>query len=69
MADMKNVTDFENILSEKYGKKGTEKRDSYDANSLAFRLGVMLKEARIRKASISASFSIAPPLGLEPRTL
>ena len=46
MADMKNVTDFEDILIGTYGKKGTEKRDKYDADSLAFRLGVMLKEAR-----------------------
>lgn len=43
---MKNVTDFEDILIETYGKKETEKRNKYDADSLAFRLGVMLKEAR-----------------------
>lgn len=43
---MKNVTDLEDILIGKYGKKGTERRDRYDANSLAFRLGVMLKQAR-----------------------
>ena len=43
---MKNITDFEDILIEKYGKKGTTSRDKYDADSLAFRLGVMLKEAR-----------------------
>jgi len=43
---MENVTDFENILIQKYGKKGTAKRDKYDADSLAFRLGVMLKEER-----------------------
>ena len=43
---MKNVTDFEDLLKEKYGKKGTVQRDKYDSNSLAFRLGVMLKEAR-----------------------
>jgi len=43
---MKNITDFEEILTKKYGKKGTIKRDKYDADSLAFRLGVMLKEAR-----------------------
>lgn len=41
-----NITDFEEILGEKYGKKGSEKRDEYDSESLAFRLGVMLKEAR-----------------------
>ena len=43
---MKNVTDFEELLEEKYGKKGTQPRDKYDAESLAFRLGVMLKKAR-----------------------
>jgi DNA-binding XRE family transcriptional regulator len=43
---MKNITDFEDLLIEKYGKKGTPDRDKYDAESLAFRLGVMLKEAR-----------------------
>lgn len=43
---MKNITDFEDILNEKYGKKGNPKRDKYDADSLAFRLGIMLKEAR-----------------------
>ncbi len=43
---MKNITDFEDILKEKYGEKGTSARDIYDADSLAFRLGVMLKEAR-----------------------
>ncbi len=43
---MKNITDFEDILTEKYGEKGTLSRDKYDAGSLAFRLGVMLKEAR-----------------------
>lgn len=43
---MKNVTDCEDLLEEKYGKKGTHLREKYDAESLAFRLGVMLKEAR-----------------------
>ena len=32
---MKNVTDFEDILIGKYGKKGTESRDKYDQDSLA----------------------------------
>jgi ribosome-binding protein aMBF1 (putative translation factor) len=43
---MKNTTSFEEILVNKYGNKGTEPRDKFDADSLAFRLGVMLKEAR-----------------------
>lgn len=49
---MKNTTDFEDILVAKYGKKGSAKRDKYDAESLAFRLGVMLKEAR-KEASLT----------------
>ncbi len=43
---MKNITNFEDLLIDKYGAKGTPKRDKFDANSLASRLGVMLKEAR-----------------------
>ena len=43
---MKNIKRFEDILAEKYGEKGTPSRDKYDADSLAFRLGIMLKEAR-----------------------
>jgi len=43
---MKNVTDFEDLLKEKYGEIGVPTRDNYEADSLAFRLGVMLKEAR-----------------------
>ena len=43
---MKNVTDFEDLLKNNYGEKGTPLRDKFDADSLAFRLGVMLKEAR-----------------------
>lgn len=43
---MKNITKFEDLLTEKYGEKGTPSREKYDSESLAFRLGVMLKEAR-----------------------
>jgi len=43
---MKNITNFEDLLREKYGEKGTATRDKFEADSLAFRLGVMLKEAR-----------------------
>ena len=43
---MKNITKFQDILTNKYGEKGTPEREKYDADSLAFRLGVMLKEAR-----------------------
>ena len=43
---MNSVTDFDDLLKEKYGNKGTARRDKYDADSLAFRLGVMLKQAR-----------------------
>ena len=37
---------FNEILDEQYGPKGTPARDKYEADSLAFRIGVMLKEAR-----------------------
>ena len=43
---MKQVTNFEELLEAKYGSKGSPDRDRFDTNSLAFRLGVMLREAR-----------------------
>ena len=43
---MKKITNFEDLLLDKYGKKGSPLRDNFDADSLAFRIGVMLKEAR-----------------------
>ena len=49
---MNNTTDFEDLLRGKYGEKGTPERDKFDADSLAFRLGVMLKDAR-KEANIT----------------
>ena len=43
---IKQTTNFEDKLIGKYGKKGSAQRDEYDLQSLAFRVGVMLKEAR-----------------------
>ncbi len=43
---MKKLTTFEEHLDKHRGKKGTESRTKFDSDSLAFRLGVMLKEAR-----------------------
>lgn len=43
---MKELTSFEEHLTRHRGAKGTESRAKFDADSLAFRLGVMLKEAR-----------------------
>jgi ribosome-binding protein aMBF1 (putative translation factor) len=43
---MRNTIKLEDLLIKKYGEKGTPARDKYDLDSLAFRLGVMLKQAR-----------------------
>ena len=45
---MKKLTSFEEHLNKYYGKKGTTKRDKFESDSLAFRLGEMLKEERKR---------------------
>jgi HTH-type transcriptional regulator/antitoxin HipB len=44
---MKKIKTFDQLLDQKYGKKGSSERDQFDADSLAFRLGAMLKEARV----------------------
>jgi DNA-binding XRE family transcriptional regulator len=43
---MTKLTSFEDHLTINRGAKGTESRLKFDADSLAFRLGIMLKEAR-----------------------
>ena len=42
---MNKLTSFDEHLTKHRGAKGTESRAKFDADSLAFRLGVMLKEA------------------------
>jgi len=49
---MKKLTSFETHLNKRYGKKGTPGREKYEAESLAFRLGEMLKEER-KKAKLT----------------
>ena len=49
---MKKMISFEEHLNKQYGKKGTKKRDNYEYESLAFRLGEMLKEER-KKAKLT----------------
>ena len=43
---MKKITSFEEHLEKEYGKKGTPEREKFEADAMAFRLGVLLKEAR-----------------------
>lgn len=43
---MIKLTSFEDHLTKHRGKKGSDSRVKFDSDSLAFRLGVMLQEAR-----------------------
>ena len=45
---MKKLTTFEEHLDKQYGKKGAIRRDEFESDSIAFRLGEMLKEERIK---------------------
>ena len=49
---MKKLKSFENHLDKQYGKKGTLRREKFERDSLAFRLGEMLKEER-KKANLT----------------
>jgi hypothetical protein len=44
---MKNTRSFDQLLDDNYGKQGGPVRDKFDADSIALRLGVMLKETRV----------------------
>ena len=41
-----NLTSFTDHLDEQYGKKGSDKRNKYEEEFEAFKLGVMLQELR-----------------------
>lgn len=45
---VKNITTFDEILDNKYGKRGARKREKWEQEFEAFRLGVLLEEARIK---------------------
>ena len=45
-AKNKNVTTLDEILDNKYGKRGAAEREQWEQEFEAFRLGVMLEQAR-----------------------
>lgn len=45
---MKKITTFEEHLDKQYGKKGSERRNKFEADSISFRLGEMLREERTK---------------------
>ncbi|NOX18914.1 MAG: helix-turn-helix transcriptional regulator [Chlorobi bacterium] len=49
---MKKITTFDEHLEKQYGKKGSKRREKFEADSLAFRLGEMLREER-KKAKLT----------------
>ena len=44
-----NITTFDQLLDEKYGGKEAPKREQWEQEFEAFRLGVMIEEARTKK--------------------
>jgi len=47
-AENKNLTTLDELLDKKYGKRGTPKREKWEQEFEAFRLGALLEEARIK---------------------
>jgi HTH-type transcriptional regulator / antitoxin HipB len=45
---LKKITTFEEHLDKQYGKKGSTRREKFEADSISFRLGEMLREERIK---------------------
>jgi HTH-type transcriptional regulator/antitoxin HipB len=44
----KNITTLDEILDKKYGKKGAPKREKWEQEFEAFRLGALLEDARLK---------------------
>jgi HTH-type transcriptional regulator/antitoxin HipB len=48
MKAKRNITTLDEILDKKYGKKGQPKREAWEQEFEAFRLGVLLEKARTK---------------------
>ncbi len=44
----KNITTFEELLDNQYGKRGTQKREQWEQEFEVFRLGALLEDARLK---------------------
>ncbi len=49
MSTNKKLTSFEDHLDQQYGKKGSPSRVSYEQEFEAFKIGVLIQEARKKK--------------------
>ena len=52
-----NIISLDEILDNKYGKRGNEKREKWEQEFEAFRLGVLLEEARIKLGMTQAELA------------
>jgi DNA-binding XRE family transcriptional regulator len=43
-----NLTSLDELLDSKYGKRGSEKREIWEQEFEAFRLGLLIEEARLK---------------------
>jgi len=48
MKTKSDITTFDEILEKKYGERGSEKREKWEQEFEAFKLGVLLEEARLK---------------------
>lgn len=44
----KNITRFDAILDKKYGRRGAKKREEWEQEFEAFKIGVLIEEARTK---------------------
>lgn len=44
-----NIKSLDQFVDEQYGKKGTKKRDKFEKGYEAFKLGILLQQARLEK--------------------
>lgn len=49
MKQKSNLKSLDQFIDEQYGEKGAKKRDKFEKGFEAFKLGVLLKQARLEK--------------------
>ena len=48
-AKNKKLKSLDQFIDEKVGKKGTESREQFETDYVAFKLGVLIQQARVKK--------------------
>lgn len=58
MSNENSLTTLDQLVEEEYGKTGTAKRDRFEKEYEAFRIGFLIKQARLKKGMTQEELAV-----------